>query len=169
MSVATGTPRTLKGKHVLIAMLCFFFVVIAVNAGFIVMAVGTFPGEDERRSYLQGLHYNRTLALRAAQARLGWSAETQISSSESGVIVTFVAHDRHDAPIGGLEVQGAIRRPATTRHDQPLTFREVRAGFYEAHARPIDGGAWIIQGEARRGGDMFAFERRLTWSRAAER
>lgn len=169
MSFVAPAPGTLTGKHVLIAMLCFFLVVIAVNAGFIVMAVRSFPGEDERRSYLQGLHYNETLALRAAQARLGWSAETQISPDATGVIVTFLAQDRHRAPIGGLDVRGALRRPATTRHDQQLAFQEIRPGFYEAHARAIDDGAWIIQGEARRGAESMAFERRLSWSHTRQR
>lgn len=169
MTVLAPTPNTLTGKHVLIAMLCFFLVVIAVNAGFIVMAVRSFPGEDERRSYLQGLHYNKTLASRAAQARLGWVAETQISRGASGVIVTFRAQDARGAPLEGLNIQGALRRPATTRHDQALTFQEVRPGLYEARARTIDDGAWIIQGEAKRGADTMTFERRVSWSRALQR
>lgn len=174
MSALVRPSQTINGRHVLVAMLAFFFIVIAVNAGFIVLAVRSFPGEDERRSYLQGLHYNETLARRAAQAQLQWSAEARIApaspdASDFDALVIFEVRDREGSPVQGLQVAGVLRRPTTTREDTRFVFREVQPGRYEAPARIRSEGAWIIQGEARRGGEAFAFERRLTWSRQQSR
>lgn len=168
MTALTRSPG-IRGKHVLLAMLAFFFVVIAVNAGFIIVALRSFPGEDEKRSYLQGLHYNKILDSRAAQAQLGWTAEARLAppadSATKSVLVVFDVRDRHGAPVEGLHVTGALRRPATTREDQALAFKEIGRGLYQASVGDIENGAWVIQGEARRGTETFAFERRLTWSR----
>ncbi len=64
----------ITGWHVLAGMILFFSTIIAVNAVFISLAVQSFPGEDQRRSYVQGLEYNDVIAQRRAQAALGWTA-----------------------------------------------------------------------------------------------
>ena len=67
--------KELKGWHVLLIMLGFFGVMFAVNGVFLYHAITSFPGEDVKKSYVQGLNYNQTLSARASQADLGWRAE----------------------------------------------------------------------------------------------
>ena len=71
----SGTGRELKGWHVLLIMLAFFGVMFSGNGVFLFHAITSFPGEDVKKSYVQGLSFNDTLADRAAQAELGWLAE----------------------------------------------------------------------------------------------
>ena len=57
---------------------------------------GTFSGEDERKSYLQGLTFNRTLAQRAEQARLGWRAEITATRQKNGMACLLYTSDAAD-------------------------------------------------------------------------
>ena len=65
----------LTGVHVLTAILAFFAVIIFVNAIFLTLALRSYPGEHEAKSYMQGLNYNERLAARERQAALGWTME----------------------------------------------------------------------------------------------
>ena len=73
-----ATHFQVRGWHVLTALLAFFGAIIAVNIAFAVIAVRSFPGEDVRRSYVQGLQYNDTLAERRVQQALGWQASADL-------------------------------------------------------------------------------------------
>lgn len=159
MSRSETARGEVRGVHVLWAMLAFFGAVIAINIAFAVAAVRTFPGEDEPHSYLQGLHFNQTLAVRAAQARLGWSAA--LSRGADGAISVRLT-DRSGLPVSGVRVAAAVRRPATDRSDRQLTFAETAPGLYVAPLH-VDPGAWEIKGVATRGDARFEFERRLQW------
>ncbi len=64
--------------HVLAAMLAFFGASSPSMSAFAAIAVRSFPGEDVRRSYLQGLHTTDTLAERRTQAALGWRASAHL-------------------------------------------------------------------------------------------
>ena len=55
----------LKGWHVLLILMAFFGVMFSVNGVFLYHAITSFPGEDVKKSYVQGLNYNDTLAVRA--------------------------------------------------------------------------------------------------------
>jgi hypothetical protein len=62
---ADASPPALAYGLTMAMLLTFFGVVIGVDVAFSVLAVRTFPGEDIRNSYVQGNHYNETLAERA--------------------------------------------------------------------------------------------------------
>ena len=156
-------PGELRGGHVLAAMLAFFGIVIAINIAFSVIAVRTFPGEDEPHSYLQGLHYNETLAARAAQTALGWRAAVRIVRGREAVALDLHLADSAGAPLDGMVVTGVLRRPATARDDHDLTFTPIGGGGYRAEISGFAEGSWTVQGVARRGDQRFDFERRMTW------
>jgi nitrogen fixation protein FixH len=61
-----------------------FLVVIGVNATLIYFAQDTFSGLETASPYERGLDYNTTLAAEAAQDRLGWQSQTQISGKSDG-------------------------------------------------------------------------------------
>ena len=52
--------KVLKGHHVLFWLMGFFGLMFVVNGVFLWAALSSFPGEDVRHSYLQGLQYNQT-------------------------------------------------------------------------------------------------------------
>ena len=135
------SDRELKGWHVLLIMLGFFGVMFAVNGVFLYHAITSFPGEDVKKSYVQGLNYNDTLATRAAQAELGWTAEAGLGVGE----LVFRLRDRDGAPLSNYAVIGELRRLATQDADQAIVFRARMNGEYVAEAGALAPGQWALR------------------------
>ena len=149
-----------RGWHVLAIMIAFFTVIISVNVVFITLAMNSFPGEDQRRSYVQGLEYNRVIAERRAQAELGWQATVNLA--EDRVLIRIM--DAEDQPVMGLELTGALRHPANLELDRVLSFTEARPGVYSAPVTELSEGGWTLRAEASGEDVPFVLEREL-WQR----
>jgi len=144
----------LTGWHVLAIA-----VVIAVDAGFVVLAVKTFPGEVSATPYEDGLAYNRSYQQLRAQERLGWRAT---AAAEPGAVAVEM-RDRTGRPLTGLAMTGQLQHPATEAGRLTLAFRETQAGRYVAHPGELTG-AWDLTAHAvSPAGERFKAERRLTW------
>ncbi|MHA7898341.1 MAG: FixH family protein [Henriciella sp.] len=138
-SDTNGKP--LKGWHVLLIMLGFFGVIFAVNGVFLYHAITSFPGEDVKKSYVQGLNYNDTLAARAAQAELGWTAEAGLQNGD----LIFRLQDAEGVPLSNLAVIGEIRRRATRDADQSVVFQANAAGEYVVPSAALEPGQWALR------------------------
>jgi nitrogen fixation protein FixH len=150
----------LKGLHVLAIFVGFFGVIIAVNVGFTVMAIRTFPGEVSRTPYEDGVAYNAKLAQLNAQARLGWRAAA-LAGDKGAVVVTF--RDRGGRPVTGLKVAVKLERPATETGRKDAFLAETAPGTYSARPGGLTG-VWDMSLVAHdRVGARFEAERRLTW------
>ena len=140
-------------------LVAFFGVVIAVNVGFVMMAVRTFPGQVSVTPYEDGLVYNRTLRQLALQDHLGWRA----SAAAAPDTVAVEVRDRSGAPVAGLAVTGKLERPATEAGRIVLTFHEAAPGRYLARQAGL-AGAWDLTASAvDAAGQTFIAERRLAW------
>lgn len=157
-------PFEVRGHHVLAGMIAFFALIIAVNVAFSVLAIRSFPGEDVKRSYLQGLNFNATLQDRARQAALGWQATADVSGAAGAAEVTVRLQSATAAPLAGLRIEGVLRRTATTREDRVLTFVEQSPGVYSARAGNIGEGLWMLRATAMDGPRHLDIERRLQWT-----
>lgn len=133
--------KTLKGWHVLLIMLGFFGVIFAVNGVFLYHAITSFPGEDVKKSYVQGLNYNTTLATRAAQAELGWTAEAGMQGDD----LVFRLEDADGQPLSNFSVVGEIRRRATQGADQSIVFQAAGAGEYTVDGVDLEAGQWSLR------------------------
>lgn len=163
-SAATRRRFEVRGWHVLAALLGFFAIVIAVNVGFAVIAVRSFPGEDVRRSYLQGLSYNDTIAARRAQAALGWGASARIEGDAEAATVLVELRSRTGEPINAVAVTGVLRWPTDARRDRTLTFEHSGEGRYVAPAGALPQGRWRLRANAEgASGGALDFESELTW------
>ncbi|GJL96197.1 MAG: ferredoxin [Hyphobacterium sp.] len=131
--------REIKGHHVLFALIAFFGVVILVNIIFVAQAFRTFSGEDEPRSYIQGIHYNDVLERREAQAALGWSADSTVT--RSGVRLAIA--DADGLPVTGLIMDAYLRHPTDSGLDIMLDLQTSGAGLYLAEA-DIPAGRWTL-------------------------
>lgn len=131
--------REIKGYHVLIGLLIFFGVIFTVNAVFLTQAFRTFRGEDEPRSYIQGINYNDTLARREAQAELGWTAISTVS--ETGVRIEI--SDADGQGVTGLMLDARLRHPADSNLDIVLDLRGDGPGVYATQA-DIPDGRWTL-------------------------
>ena len=135
------TGKELKGWHVLLIMLVFFGVMFSVNGVFLFHAITSFPGEDIKKSYVQGLSFNDTLADRAAQAELGWSAEAGLVDER--LIVRL--QDAAAAPLSSQLVVGELRRLATNQEDRAISFQPRLNGEYVAETGRLAPGQWLLR------------------------
>ena len=150
----TKKPFEITGKHVLFAVIGFFAVVIGVNAIFLKVAIQSFPGEQDEKSYYQGLNYNETLAEKARQADAGWRLlliETPGLEGEQVLDVKLVGRDGD--PIYNAILAGEISRPSTDDGQQVLAFYPVRDGIYRAKTTGLEAGAWDLSLTARKDGE----------------
>ena len=131
----------LKGWHVLLIMMAFFGVMFSVNGVFLYHAITSFPGEDVKKSYVQGLNYNDTLAARASQATLGWQAEVGLLGDE--IVVRL--RDAEDQPLTHRTMVGELRRLATREQDQVIVFQSRAAGEYAAPVETLSSGQWLLR------------------------
>ncbi|HEY2659923.1 MAG TPA: FixH family protein [Caulobacteraceae bacterium] len=157
-------PFRLTGWHVLGGLVLFFGGDIAINVGFIIAAVHSFPGEVASDPYEAGVAYDRTLAQEAKERRLGWLATVEkVAPDAHGEAIVVRWTDGSGRLLSGLNVTGAMHRPATERQDASLTFAETSPGLYRAVAQ-TGPGAWDVAVTAadRRGAQRTA-ERRLIW------
>ncbi len=162
--MSTATDFRIRGWHVLAMMLGFFGFVIAVNVVFATIAVRSFPGEDVRRSYLQGIQYNDTLAQRREQAALGWQANAALLSSVDGATLEVELRDRDGAPINGANLTGEMQWPTTDSFDRATTFVARGDGRYVAQLGDLHPGRWRLRARAERGAGSLDFEAELTWA-----
>ncbi|MDQ0465964.1 nitrogen fixation protein FixH [Caulobacter ginsengisoli] len=150
----------IKGWHVLAGVVAFFMVVIAVDAGFLVMAYRTYPGQVSRTPYEDGTAYNNKLAQLAAQAKLGWTVAAGVAPD--GQLLVQV-RDRAGAPVSGLTGQARLERPATEAGRITPRFREAAPGDYLASPGRLIGAWDLTVALTDKAGHRFEAERRLTW------
>jgi len=90
------------------------------------------------------------LAQAETQAALGWhSAVVLVPGTAGGQAVEVTLTGRDGAPLGGLDVELALRRPARGDLDQRLNLNETTAGHYRgAVVLPLPG-RWYADIRAR--------------------
>jgi nitrogen fixation protein FixH len=68
-----------------------------------------------------------------------------MSHTESRLQLTF--EDEQQLKIDGLEITGRLRRPASDRYDQTLTFNPAGAGVYASPVQLLPG-VWEVDVDA---------------------
>ncbi len=140
----------LTGKHVLMAICGFFAVIFLANGVFLTLAIRSYPGEYEKKSYLQGKNYNALLRQRQTQAALGWNVSIEqfdVSDKGSSLMLKFSRQD--GTPLSALMVEGSLSRPTDNHADQLASFEETTtAGLYRATFDELAQGQWRLEAEA---------------------
>lgn len=130
------TGFRITGRHVLIALLAFFGIVVGVNLVFVHLALDSWTGLTDRDSYRTGLSWNRTLERSAAQKSLGWTVdvasrtERTAQAGELRLEVTLTLSDRAGRPLTGLALSGEARHPVLETNDRAIAFVETGGGRY---------------------------------------
>jgi len=159
-----SAPAHLRPGHVLAILLGSFAVVFAVNAFFVVMALRSFPGEEEAKSYAQGLKFNATLDDRQRQADLHWRAAADVAASGAGAAVVEISvRDASGRAIPDLSIVGALRRPTDAALDRAVRFNEGVDGFYRVALAGLPRGQWELMVRAERGAQHLDITKRLIW------
>jgi nitrogen fixation protein FixH len=144
MTTENSSP-VITGKHVLLAMLGLFGIVIAVNLVFVTLAIDTFTGVTTANPYKEGLAYNQVLAARDAQRDLGWQGAVGFAAAGSGrERISVALSDAAGSPLTGLQLDGSLRRPTNEGLDRPLAWRETAPGRYQAEVALPQRGNWDL-------------------------
>lgn len=154
--------RSSSGWWVFWTIVGFFGLVIAVNAVFMWLAVGTHSGTAEDAAYEAGLSYNERLAAAEEEAALGWTLEIDArrDAAGQGEVVIKVA-DASGAPLAGAEVEGRLVRPVAKGHDLSLDFTDLGGGRYRATPRIALPGQWELRILVKRGAETLRRTERL--------
>ena len=140
-----GGSFVIRGKHVLMAMLGMFAIVILVNLTFVYFALDSWTGLTTENPYQEGLAYNQVLAARDAQRDLGWQGDLTLGTAAGGEdSVTITLKDKAGQPLSGLELTGNLRRPTREDIDQSLVWREQAPGTYNALVALPQRGNWDL-------------------------
>jgi nitrogen fixation protein FixH len=162
MSALRLIPERLEGRHVLIALLAFFGVMLLANGIFLFYALDTFNGFDTADAYRKGLNYNARITSQKAQAALGWQPVARYETDTGRLVVEV--RDRRGRGVAGLFVSGEIRRPVTDRYDHAVALHETAAALYTARDK-LGPGQWVFSGKisapGKSGKTAFRFKRRL--------
>ncbi len=139
------TGKGITGKHVLLYVVGFFLTIFIANGFFIYFAVDTFRGEDNKRSYRQGIEYNKTIARRRHQQELGWKAKIEIADNALFLSIK----DAKGAPISGLKINAILKHPAEMDLDKKLKFTQDIDNKYVTNLdKSYYGKNWILDIEA---------------------
>lgn len=137
--------KPLTGRGVLLWLGLFFGAVIAVNTYYITLSVETFRGEDEQKPYLQGIEYNQTLARRAEQARMGWTASVTANRLPDGhVRVAIALRDRTGVAENGARLSAELRHPMDENRDEVAALSPAGGGRYTADVGKVSAGVWDV-------------------------
>jgi len=143
----------LTGRHVLICLLGFFFVVVAVNGVLAYLALSTFDGYDVPDAYRKGRDHDREIAAAAAQAERGWRVTLSHEQAVGGWLdLKMTAKDALGHSVTGLRVEASFKRPTLAALDLAVPLREVRSGLYREAVQLPQPGQWILQLDAYRDG-----------------
>jgi nitrogen fixation protein FixH len=141
MSGESWLAEGLKGRHVLMALVAFFGVMLIANGLFVYFAVATFSGGDTSNPYRKGLDYNETLAAAERLAARGWQSEIGYDTRVGRL--SLRVRDRTAAPVTGLNIEAGLSRPATEKDDRAVGLTEVEPGVYAAEIK-LAPGSWVI-------------------------
>lgn len=163
MSNEEKTPKTEKqwtGKTIWFAIIMFFGVIFAANIAMVTLGVRSFPGEDTKQSYRQGLEFNKTIAARNTQTALGWSADITVQDLTIALHLT----DRSNQTIRGLRVTGVLKHPAETDKDVTLKFAQSANGSYIASIdKALLGKQWLLLTSAQQADGTIFDTRNEIW------
>ena len=140
---ATVGPKQFTGKHMLASIVAFFAVIVGVNLLMAYLASSTWSGLVVENGYVASQSFARDLAKAQAQEAMGW--RVAMNHAADRVTVSFTG--RGNRKLEGLTVIGQLRRPATAKLDQALTFASAGPGLYEASAA-LKPGVWEVDVDA---------------------
>ena len=143
--------KEITGKHVLIGFVAAFGVIIAVNIALAVSAVRTFPGLEEKNSYIASQTFNDR---KAAQEALGWT----VSAHHSGGLLSLsIVNDEGD-PVRVAKLDATVGRATHVGDDSTPEFRFDG----QAYVAPMElgDGNWNIR-MAAIAGDGTHFKQRI--------
>lgn len=156
--MSSARPRELTGRHVLTMILAFFGVVVVANGVFIWLAIGSWTGLETENAYVEGLRYEEHLKRAEAQRALGW----RLGHGWAGDAFEVRLRDAAAAPVGGVELTAAFRRPTHEGEDVRVILYPRQRGVFRSDPLRLAPGQWdLVILVSREGRTMFRRDDRI--------
>ncbi len=160
MAATANVGRPITGRFVLVAMICFFGVVIGVNALMMRFAILTLPGTEVDSAYSASLAYQKEILAAHEQNSRGWKVDAHVErSSDGNATLMLRAKDASGTPLTGLAFSGYLERPTDRRADRTLQVIERGEGTYRGTAASVAPGQWDLVIETSAGGKRLFLSR----------
>ncbi|MFN7225139.1 MAG: FixH family protein [Paracoccaceae bacterium] len=132
----------ITGRHVAVATVGAFSVIIAVNLLMAYKAISTFPGLEVKNSYVASQQFDAT---RTAQQALGWTMTPDYDELDKRLYLSFADAGGQAARLSELTV--LVGRTTEAKDDQTPEFTQA-SGLWTA---PLDlaPGKWLLRVDAR--------------------
>lgn len=130
------TEFTLTGRHVALAMVGGFSIIIGVNIALAVNAVRTFPGLEVKNSYVASQSFD---ADRAAQEALGWDVSARV---ENDLLTLRIDSER--GPVAPDIVQATLGRATHVQEDRVIAFT-FDGDAHRAEVANLASGNWNLR------------------------
>ena len=139
-----------------------FALVILVNGIMIYFAMASFTGLQTEGHYQRGLDYNDVLAAKAAEEKLGWSVEVDLTETGGSFVrVSVTAADRAGNPLNDAGVKVRLVRPVQAGHDMDVTLAAAGNGRYSADVELPLRGQWDILAQISHPSGNFSTAKRI--------
>jgi len=160
---ATGNPKELTGRTVLVCFLGFFGVVVAMNAVLIRAATTTFGGIETANAYKVGLAFNREIAAARAQEARRWAVDASlVRTSVDDAKLSVTVRDRDGVPPPAMTLVARLAHPADARRDRVVVVRQIAPGVFSGTIQ-ADPGQWDLSIDVSHDGKrLFRSKNRLT-------
>ncbi len=136
--------------------------VVAVNAGMVTIALGTFPGLAHDDAFARGLAYNRVLTALERQEELGWALQMSfVPGAATDGTLRVRLNDRDGNALGGARVAATLLRPVERDTPIQIELREGEIGSYSAVLPGLRRGQWDARIHVARAGIGFATTQRM--------
>ena len=140
---ATAAHKQFTGKHMLASIVTFFAVIFAVNFLMAYLANSTWSGLVVENGYVASQSFGKDLQHAKIQEALGW--QVSLDHGDGRISISFAGRGGEKLP--GLTVLGQLRRPATGKFDQQLTFASAAPGVYAVPVT-LEPGVWEVDVDA---------------------
>ncbi|GHA43433.1 hypothetical protein GCM10008927_05140 [Amylibacter ulvae] len=127
--------RPLTGRKVSLMFLGAFCTIVSANVALIYSAVGSFPGLETRKPYVEAQHFETR---RIAQEALNWDSNVEYSN---GQIILHLTSAGNTVVLPNVAVR--VGRATADRFDQTLVL-EFDGKSYHAPIT-LDAGNWQVQ------------------------
>ncbi|MEM9470430.1 MAG: FixH family protein [Pseudomonadota bacterium] len=139
MQTPNTQPRQFTGRHMLLAMLAFFGVIIIVNLTMATVASRSWTGLVVKNSYVASQAFNRELEQAKLQAARGWTGD--ITYRDGAVVLSLT--DKAGQPVILDSSVVEIGRPAYEQADHQVVMVYQGSGIYHAKDN-LQPGIWQV-------------------------
>lgn len=165
LGISQDNKQGMRNPWVL-GMIALLLLVVAINVGFIMMAMRSNPGLVDEKYYERGRDHEQNV-LKEIAARNALGLEARLNMPEQVVMAQstpfyFTAMDKRGLPFTGADIHIRAYRPADASADFTVQMHDNGDGRYQAEMTFPLKGTWDLIVKVKRGENEYELTRRIS-------